>query len=143
MTSWTQAQIEHVADILNAAAHADGEAHLHEGRALREVVTELAGGTLSDALAARIQGFDPAKFDFKAAGAALELSTSEARKSLLGLVARVTESDDVHDLDESDFIVKVAQAIGADASEYEGLTVSLVEAKAEPKVSKPPPVPTK
>jgi hypothetical protein len=55
---------------------------------------------------------------------------------LLALVARVTESDDVHDLAESDFIVRVAKAIGATPGEYQGLTVELLP-------STPPPLPPK
>lgn len=35
-------------------------------------------------------------------------------------MAKVTESDDVHDLDESDFIVGVARAIGASKDELRG-----------------------
>ena len=50
-------------------------------------------------------------------------------------VARVTESDDVHDLEESDFIVRVAKAIGASREEYAGLTITLEESV------KPPPLP--
>ncbi len=135
MAKWTAEQLKHIADILMAAAHADGDVQKVEGSAVREVLKGLAGGALSKDLAARIDGFKLAAFDLAGAAAALKLGDAAARKDLLLLVARVTESDDVHDLEESDFIVRVANAIGAAREEYAGLTITLEESV------KPPPLP--
>lgn len=135
MAKWTAEQLKHIADILMAAAHADGDVQKVEGSAVREVVKGLAGGTIPKDLAARIEGFKLASFDLTQAAAALKLGDAAARKDLLQLVARVTESDEVHDLEESDFIVRVAKAIGASREEYAGLTITLEESV------KPPPLP--
>ncbi len=136
MSKWNGQQLEHIADILMAAAHADGDVQGVEGSTVRQVVTELAGSKLPASLDARLKGFKHESFDLAKAGAALGLTESAQRRELLQLVARVTESDEVHDLDESDYIVKVAKAVGASRDEYAGLTVSLEDAG-------PPPLPTK
>lgn len=131
--SWNSDQLVLVADILIAAASADGVAQDVERGTVRAIVKEL--GAPTSMLDKRIKGFDAASFDLKKTAASLNLKTSAERRELLQLVARVTESDDVHDLDESDFIVAVAKAIGATKDEYAGLTISLEE-------SKPPPLPS-
>lgn len=135
MAKWTAEQLKHIADILMAAAHADGDVQKVEGSAVRDVVKGLAGGQIPRDLAARIDGFKLGAFELEKAAAALNLGAAADRKELLQLVARVTESDDVHDLEESDFIVRVARAIGASRDEYEGLTITLEESV------KPPPLP--
>lgn len=135
MAKWTAEQLEHVTDILMAAAHADGDVQKVEGTAVREVVKGLAGGALPTSLAARIDGFTFEAFDLGKAAGALKLGDAAARREFLQLVARVTESDDVHDLAESDYIVRVAHAIGAARADYAGLTITLEESV------KPPPLP--
>ncbi len=132
--TWNSDQLVLVADILMAAASADGVAQDVEHGAVRAIVKELGGQAAT--LEARIKGFKAASFDLNKTAAALNLKTPAQRKELLQLVARVTESDDVHDLDESDYIVAVARAIGASKEEYAGLTISLEE-------NKPPPLPSK
>ncbi|MFO0647055.1 MAG: TerB family tellurite resistance protein [Polyangiales bacterium] len=133
--TWNSDQLAHIADILMAAAHSDGSVENVEDRVVREIIAGLAGGK-SPALDARIKSFKASAFDLDKAAAALKLTTSAQRKELLQLVAKVTESDDVHDLDESDFIVGVAKAIGASKDEYAGMTISLEES------GKPPPLPS-
>lgn len=133
--TWNSDQLAHLADILMAAAHSDGSVQNVEDRVVREIVAGLAGGK-SSALDERIKGFKASAFDLGKAAAALNIATSAQRRELLQLVAKVTESDDVHDLDESDFIVGVAKAIGASKDDYAGLTISLEES------GKPPPLPS-
>ena len=138
MATFTIDQLNHVADVLMAAAHADGEVDPAEGKMVRDIVAAFAGTAATPAsIEARIRAFDPAAFDISIAARALALTEPTSRRALLQLVARVTESDDVHDLRESDYIVRVARAIGAEASDYAGLTVELMDAES------PPPVPTK
>lgn len=136
MSQWTEAQLPHVADVLMAAAGADQEMLATETSAVRKILKELAGGRVTPELDARVRGFDAKRFDLAAAAKGLGGLDETLRRALLGLVARVTESDDVHDLAESDFIVRLAKAIGAAPAEYAGLTVELV-------ASAPPPVPPK
>lgn len=134
MSNWNPEQLQHVADILMAAAGADQDVVKEEGAMVRAILAELNGGALPATLDERVRAFDAASFDLDLAAAALAITEASARRKLLGLVARVTESDDVHDLDESDYIVKVAKAIGATPNEYAALTVELMP-------SEPPPVP--
>ena len=136
MAQWNEAQLPHIADILMAAAGADQETLATETSTVRKILKELQGAKVSSELDARVRAFSPRGFDLAAATAGLGALEAEARGALLGLVARVTESDDVHDLAESDFIVRLARAIGAAPGEYKGLTVELVP-------STPPPVPPK
>lgn len=133
--TWNSDQLTHITDILMAAAHADGDVQNVESSVAREILVGLAGASMP-ALEARIKSFKASTFDMTKAGAALKLTTSAQRRELLQLVARVTESDEVHDLDESDFIVAVARAIGASKEDYTGLTISLEES------GKPPPLPS-
>lgn len=132
MSHWNHESLERIADLLMAAASADSETHSAERGAVNEILATLAGGSLPASLEARARDFNPAGFDLAATAKALGPLDAARRKELLGLVSRVTESDDVHDLEESDFIVRLAKAIGASPDEYEGLTVELKPSKAPP-----------
>jgi uncharacterized tellurite resistance protein B-like protein len=136
MSQWNEAQLPHLADILMAAAGADQETLATETSAVRKILKELQGTKVSSEIDARVRTFSPKGFDLAAAAAGLGKLDESARRALLALVSRVTESDDVHDLAESDFIVRVARAIGAAPGEYQGLTVALLP-------STPPPLPPK
>jgi uncharacterized tellurite resistance protein B-like protein len=136
MSQWNEAQLPHLADILMAAAGADQETLATETSAVRKILKELQGAKVSSEIDARVRAFSPKGFDLAAAAAGLGKLDESSRRALLALVARVTESDDVHDLAESDFIVRVAKAIGATPGEYQGLTVELLP-------STPPPLPPK
>ena len=136
MATFTPEQLNHVADILMAAALADGELEKSEGSMVRAIVAAFAGtAALPASVEARIRAFDPKTFDLNGAARALALSDVNGRRALLQLVAKVTESDEVHDLSESNYIVKVARAIGATPDDYKGLTIALIDAAV------PPPVP--
>jgi uncharacterized tellurite resistance protein B-like protein len=131
-------RLGHMADILMGAAHADGVHQREEAAAIGRVLcSQLGQPELPAELRARIEVFDPAAFDLARSCGALGLSTSAERRQLLQLVAVVTEVDEVHDFDESDYIVEVARAIGAGPEDYAGLTVD-VKYEALPE---PPPVP--
>ena len=136
MSQWNEAQLPHLADILMAAAGADQETLATETSAVRKILKELQGAKVSSEIDARVRAFSPKGFDLAAATAGLGKLDEPSRRALLALVARVTESDDVHDLAESDFIVRLARAVGAAPGEYQGLTVELLP-------SAPPPLPPK
>ncbi|MEZ4405415.1 MAG: TerB family tellurite resistance protein [Polyangiales bacterium] len=132
MSHWNHEHLEHIADLLMAAASADNETHSAERGAINAILSTLAGGSLPASLEARARDFNPDGFDMAATVKALGPLDAEHRRDLLGLVSKVTESDDVHDLDESDFIVRLARAIGASPAEYEGLTVELTPSGRPP-----------
>lgn len=131
-------QIEATADILLAAAYADGR-YLPEERAL---VAELLSAELGDAelppeLAARLESFEPDTFELVDACARLGASTPARRRRILAQVARVVEVDEIHDLDETHFIKRLARCLEAEPEEYEHLTVEIEQLTA----SVPPPIP--
>jgi uncharacterized tellurite resistance protein B-like protein len=130
-------QIEATADILLAAAHADGR-YLPEERAL---VAELLSSELGDAelppeLSARLQSFEPDTFELVDACKRLGASTPARRRRILAQVARVVEVDEIHDLDETHFIKRLARCLEAEPEEYEHLTVEIEQLSALP-----PPIP--
>lgn len=128
-----------VADVLMGAAHADGDYDGREAMQIRKILAELVGEENMPAqLGTHLKDFDIEAFDLDATVSQLHLSGPDDRRGLLALVARVTDADQVHDLQESDYIRAVAEAIGAEASEYEDLTVELVWLSG---LGEPPPIP--
>ena len=118
-------ELKTIALILMGAAHADGSVDGDEADTILEILAEMVGDRDMPDLRSHLDGFDPSAFDLGAAAASLHLSGAEDRRSLLLLVARVTDADDVHDLREDDYIREVAAAIGAEPEEYANLTVEL------------------
>lgn len=127
-----------IGHILMGAAAADGTIDGDEAETILEIVGELLGdrGVPSD-LKPHLRAFDAKSFDLGKAAAQLHLDGATDRRALLQLVARVTDADDVHDLRESDYIAKVAAAIGAKPSEYKAMTVELTWISS----LEPPPLP--
>jgi uncharacterized tellurite resistance protein B-like protein len=128
-------ELKRIADVLLGAAYADGLHQLEEASAIRRLLGGLAGAEeLPPALAQHIEAFDVSAFTLERSCAGLDVDTPEKRRRLLQLVAQVTECDEVHDFDESDYIVRFARCIGAKPEEYKGLTVDV-------QYDDPPPVP--
>jgi uncharacterized tellurite resistance protein B-like protein len=119
-------ELQRIADILMGAAYADGVHQEEEAAAIEKVLQELIEQpTLPAALRQHIAAFDPKSFDVAKACAALGPRTAQERKQLLRLIATVTEIDQIHDFDESDYIIQVAKHIGAEPDEYKGLTMTV------------------
>jgi uncharacterized tellurite resistance protein B-like protein len=131
-------QIQATAEILLAAAHADGR-YLPEERELVEQIlrAELGDSELPPELASRIAEFEPDTFELVDACARLEAKTPARRRRILAQVARVVEVDEIHDLDESHFIRRLARCIEAEPEEFAGLTVEVEQVVAR----LPPPIP--
>jgi len=134
-----QAQLESIADILMGAAHADGTLEGVESEAVRRILRELTEAEIPSDLGARLDSFDPASFDLQAAADKLEITEPEDRRWLFNLVSTVIESNESHDLDESDYIRTLGEALGAACSEYSDLTVEIISVTGKRK--QPPPLP--
>jgi uncharacterized tellurite resistance protein B-like protein len=133
-------ELKRVAEILMGAAHADGRSQLEEEAVIYQLLAGLLGtNTLPDDMVQQMVGFDPQAFDLERCCAELKLDTPARRKRLLELVAQVTEVDDVHDLDESHYIHRLARCIGATPEEYASLAVEATSGAGDV----PPPVPAK
>jgi uncharacterized tellurite resistance protein B-like protein len=136
MPEWNMNAIKGVAHVLVGAAHADGTAQMEEEAMILQILAEvLDTDELPEELVQHLGSFDPESFDLEQTCSALKLDTKEQRRALLEAVAQVTEVDEVHDLDETHYIVRVARAIGAEPDEYENLTVDVTDGDV------PPPVP--
>jgi len=123
------AELEHIADLLMGAAYADGRLEGSETEAVRKILGELVEGEVPVALLGRIDNFDPGSFDVGATCRALQLPGHADRRALLALLAHVSDADDVHDLDESAYIRKVADAIGARDEDCAGLAAEVVHVR--------------
>ncbi len=127
-----------IAGILMGAASADGVVDGSEADTVKKIMAELVGyQPLPEDIDLFLQGFHPAQFHLQEACEKLHLATSEDRRSLLALVAEVTDADDVHADTEDAYIRKVAAFIGAEAEEFKDLTMDIVFISS---VS-PPPLP--
>jgi uncharacterized tellurite resistance protein B-like protein len=134
--------IQAMADILMAAAYADGSLALEEEALVREILAaEIAEPTLPPEVLEHLQAFEPDTFELNEACAQLGLQGKAERRRLLRLVAEVTEVDAIHDLDESHFIRRVGRCIGARPEEYEDLTIDATSAPEGHDL--PPPTPGK
>lgn len=102
-----------VCDLLMGAAFADNELHAAERETVeKHLATLMPEGELGDELKERIAGFAKADFDLEAVAAQFADDSKEDRKALLEIVASVHAADDEYDLDEDDYILAVAKALG-------------------------------
>ncbi|MBK9034560.1 MAG: TerB family tellurite resistance protein [Myxococcales bacterium] len=133
-------------DLLLGAAHADGRLDQRERDAVRDLLTELCDGAVPPEIEACIAGFDPARFDLRAAAAPFRGDSIDDRKRVLYLVDAVNDADEELDLAEDTFLRALASALDLPATALAGLTVEVeveVDLKgALAKVRKgPPPIP--
>ncbi|PIV98365.1 MAG: hypothetical protein COW42_15065 [Deltaproteobacteria bacterium CG17_big_fil_post_rev_8_21_14_2_50_63_7] len=129
-------QLKSLLDILMAAAAIDGHTALEERKVIQDYLEEMG---LIDAdqrteLESHRWSFDPEFFHLEAAVKGLGRLGSEERVKVIKLLERVEEADGVIDIQEADFIQRVASKLGANPDEIEALTVEIIEMA-------PPPLP--
>ena len=129
-------QLKSLLDILMAAAAIDGHTALEERKVIQDYLEEMG---LIDAdqrteLESHRWSFDPESFHLEAAVKGLGRLGSEERVKVIKLLERVEEADGVIDIQEADFIQRVASKLGANPDEIEALTVEIIEMA-------PPPLP--
>ncbi|HVI01193.1 MAG TPA: TerB family tellurite resistance protein [Enhygromyxa sp.] len=116
-----------ITDLLLGAAYADKRLEGQEKDKIRSLLAKLAGSTtFPDAVEARFREFSPAAFDPVAAGKKLSHLGSD-RRSILEMIAAVTESDDEIDLAEDRYLRQVAEAMGLATKEFQDLLVDFQE----------------
>ncbi len=123
-----KAHVDTITNLLLGAAYADKRLEGREVDAIRRVLNKILGTTqLPAAQAEQMRAFNPAKFDVQAAGASLAgLSDAEKRK-VLELVATINDSDDTLDLAESEYLAKVARAMGVPEDAFTDLTLQVLD----------------
>ena len=74
-----------------------------------------------------MKSFNPAKHDPRGAAATLWFLSQEDKRTVVDLVAKVTEADGEIDLAEDDYLRKVAIGIGMSDAEIRELTIQIIE----------------
>jgi uncharacterized tellurite resistance protein B-like protein len=116
-----------ITDLLLGAAYADKRLEGQEKDKIRSLLAKLAGSTtFPDAVEARFREFSPAKFDVDAAGKKLA-HLGDDRRTILEMVAAVTESDEEIDLAEDRYLRRVATAMGLQEKDVDDLVVDFQE----------------
>ena len=122
--------IETITNLLLGAAYADKRLEGREIQSIERLLNRMLGtAKLPDARAQQIRGFNPAKFNPKDAATSLQSLSTEDKRRLIELVATVTESDGELDLAESDYLKRVALALGLDEAHFADLTIEILEEK--------------
>lgn len=113
-----------VADVLLAAAHADGSMCRREERALTRILTELSGAPALPAwLVAHVEAFEPARFDLQAATACLCELPPAQRRHVAELVRTVCDANNAFDLEEERFLLGFVLALSLAPEDVADLVV--------------------
>ncbi|QED26623.1 hypothetical protein FRD01_05055 [Microvenator marinus] len=126
-------QVLALADILMGAAHADDEFDGMEAGEISDILHDIVG-EFSTELSMRLASFDEEDFDLKEACKPLLGLSPRERQGVVARVARVTESDGIHDIKESQFIRRL---IGLLECDLEGFDDHVFEVE----IVTPPPLP--
>jgi lipopolysaccharide/colanic/teichoic acid biosynthesis glycosyltransferase/uncharacterized tellurite resistance protein B-like protein len=113
-----------LADVMLAAALADGEACAREQRAMRRIFRRLLGTEiLPDWLDRYLRDFDPASFELTPAIERLRRLPSEQRRHVAELVREVCDADHVYDLEEERYLLGLVLALSLDPQDVDDLVV--------------------
>jgi uncharacterized tellurite resistance protein B-like protein len=123
--------IEHIdtfTDLLLGAAYADKRLEGREIDTIRALLERVAGESpLSPAIEARFRSFNPAKHDAQGAAATLWFLSNPDKRTVIDLIAKVTEADGEIDLAEDDYLRKVALGLGMSDAEIAEFTIQIIE----------------
>jgi len=113
-----------VADVLLAAAHADGRVCTKELRTVRKLVQQLAAADAPPSwLEERIRAFDPRSFDLEGATEHLRRLPAVQRRHVIELVRAVCDANNVFDLEEEGFLIRLALALSLSQEDSADLVV--------------------
>ncbi len=125
-------ETELLADLLMGAAYADDRLENEEQKAVVKILREMTSAQMLPVwLMNHLSRFDPKSFNAESTARELGVSGGQEAKILLGLLVRVTEADDVHDMDEGSYLLKVAKAVNAPADVIDNLTVEVLDEDIE------------
>jgi len=135
-----------VCDLLLGAAYDDEEFKDREDDEVREMLADLTGAELTPELEARINNFDPKRFDVAKVAAEFKDDSEDDRRRVLFLVAAVHETDEEIDFAEDDYLRSLAKALALPDSALDGMIVDveveeLQETLAKVRKQPPPPPP--
>lgn len=113
-------------DLFLGAVWADDEFSEDEQRAVRTLLADLLlvkPDELPDAVDERIRTFDPLKFDVQVAAADFASDPPMAKRRLLELVGKMVDADGVVDMQEDEYLRRLAGALGMAYGEYADLVL--------------------
>jgi len=115
-----------ITDLLLGAAYADQKLAGKEEEAVRKLLGELLESPkLPDDVDKRIKTFPAGSFDLAKTAADFGKDPPIKKRKLLELVSAVNDADDEVDLDEDEYLVKLAKALGMKRDEYADLTLDV------------------
>jgi putative colanic acid biosynthesis UDP-glucose lipid carrier transferase len=113
-----------LADVLLAAAHADGEIDNRERRTVARLLTELSGDEkLPGWLQEHVLAFDPGTFDLAVATERLRKLPRNQRRHVAELVRAVCDANNAFDLEEERFLVALVLALSLAPEDVADLVV--------------------
>jgi putative colanic acid biosynthesis UDP-glucose lipid carrier transferase len=117
-----------LADVLLAAAHADGQIDNRERRTVARLLTELSGtGQLPQWLVEHVAAFDPATFDLGAATDRLRKLPPPQRRHVAEMVRAVCDANNAFDLEEERFLVALVLALSLAPEDVADLVVTAAD----------------
>lgn len=114
-------------DLFLGALWADDEFSEDEQRAVRRLLGDLLlvpPDQLPPPVEERIRSFDPLKFDLEAAAKDFDADPPMAKRRLLELVGKMVDADGVVDMEEDEYLRRLAAALGMEYSEYSDLVLN-------------------
>jgi uncharacterized tellurite resistance protein B-like protein len=113
-------------DLFLGALWADDEFTEDEQRAVRRLLGELLlvkPDELPAQVENRIRDFDPLKFDLESAAADFAADPPMAKRRLLELVGKMVDADGVVDIEEDEYLRRLAAGLGMEYGEYSDLVL--------------------
>jgi putative colanic acid biosynthesis UDP-glucose lipid carrier transferase len=113
-----------VAELLLAAASADGHICGRELHSLRKIQARLSNGKVPGWLEQHIAEFNPQTFDLRATTARLRGLSLEQRRHVAELVREICDANNAFDIEEERFLMSVILLLALDPSDNEDLATS-------------------
>jgi uncharacterized tellurite resistance protein B-like protein len=113
-------------DLFLGALWADDEFSEDEQQAVRKLLGDLLilpPNELPEPVESRIREFDPLKFDIDAAASDFAADPPMAKRRLLELVGKMVDADGVVDMQEDEYLRRLASALGMEYAEYSDLVL--------------------
>lgn len=124
--------------LLMGAAAADGNADVYEFDFIADNLYKLGfDDSLVQDVIDEFEDFDISTFNFDVTILELISLTEDQKLKVVQFMAELQEADGVVDFDEDDYLRKVANGLGLDASKIQGMVINVIEEAS------PPPLPPK
>lgn len=113
-----------LADVLLAAAHADGKACARELRTVKRLMTAVAAVDAPPSwIDEQIRRFDPSRFDLATVTERLRELPAVQRRHVIELVRAVCDANNAFDLEEENFLVRLALTLSLSQEDFGDLVV--------------------